>query len=144
MEKVSVRYLLKNFPAPNERTFQLQLIEKIQLFIKKLRSKAFFFINNGKEITESCASHSVYGLKSNKCHPQIKELIRFEDDLIDLVKNLKFRKVRNHFQMKLTKTYGECVHRKKHWLFLVEYQICIGLKKNNMVTCYKKRVNDNI
>ena len=32
---------------------------------------------------------------------QLKELIPFEDDLIDLVKNIKFRKVRNNFQMKL-------------------------------------------
>ena len=101
MEKVNFGYSLKNIPTPNERTYKLQLIEKIELFIKKLRWKAIFFINNSKETTESCASGSVYGLKSNKCSPQLKELILFEDDLINLVKNFKFRKVRNDFQKQL-------------------------------------------
>ena len=101
MEKVNFGYSLKNISTTNERTYKLQLIEKIELFIKKLRWKAIFFINNSKETTESCASGSVYGLKSNKYPPQLKELIPFEDDLIDLVKNIKFRKVRNDFQMKL-------------------------------------------
>ena len=40
-------------------------------------------------------------LKSTKCRLQLRELIPFEDDLIDLVKNIQFRKVRNDFQMKL-------------------------------------------
>ena len=53
------------------------------------------------ETTESCASGLAYGLKSNKSPPHLKELIPFEDDLADLVKNIKFRKVRNNFQMKL-------------------------------------------
>ena len=90
MEKVIFGYPLKNIPAPNERTYKLQLIEKIELFIKKLRWKAIFFINSSKEVSESRASGSVYGLKSNKCPPQLKELIPFEDDLAD-------------FQMKLRK-----------------------------------------
>ena len=69
MEKVNFGYSLNNIPTPNERTYKLRLIEKIELFIKKLRWKAIFFINNSKETTESCASGSVYGLKSNKCPP---------------------------------------------------------------------------
>ena len=96
-----VNLSLKNIPTSNERTYKLQLIEKIKLFINKLRWKDIFFINNSKETTESCASGSAYGLKSNKCSRQLKELIPFENDLIDLVKNIKFRKVRNDFQMKL-------------------------------------------
>ena len=40
-------------------------------------------------------------MKSNKCPPQLKESIPFEDDLIDLVKNIKFHNVTNDFQMKL-------------------------------------------
>ena len=96
MEEVNFGYSLKNIPTPNERTYKIQLIEKIELFIQKLCWKAIFFINNSKETTESCASGSVYGLKSNKCPLQLKkELIQFEDDLIGFVKNIKFRKVGN-------------------------------------------------
>ena len=101
MEKVNFVYLLKNMLIPNERTYKLQLIEKTELFTKKLRWKAIFFINNSKETNELRASASVYDLKSNKCPRQLKELITFEDDLVDSVKNIKFRKVGNHFQMKL-------------------------------------------
>ena len=76
MEKVNFGYSLDNIPTPNEGTYKLRLIEKIELFIKKLRWKALFFISNSKETTESYASGSVYGLKSNKCPPlpQLKEL----------------------------------------------------------------------
>ena len=95
MKKVDFGYSLKNIPAPNGRTYKLQLIEKIELFMKKLRWKAIFFINNSKETTDSSASGSAeYGLKSNKkCPRQFKELIPLEDDPVDLVKNIKFLKV---------------------------------------------------
>ena len=49
MEKANFGYSLKNIPTPNQRTYKLQLIEKIELFIKKLGWKAIFFINNSKE-----------------------------------------------------------------------------------------------
>ena len=117
MEKVNFGYSLKNIPAPNERTYKLQLIEKIELFIKKLRWKAVFFINSSKETGESRASGSVYDLTSNKCVRQLKELIPFEDDLVDLVKNIKFRKVRNDFQMKLREDLRKVRSSKKTMTF---------------------------
>ena len=137
MEKVNFSYLVKNIAAPNERTYKLQLIEKIELFIKKLRWKAIFFINNSKETSESLASGSIYGLKSNKCLPQLKELIPFEDDLVDLVKNIKFRKVRNDFQMKLREDLRKVHSSKKTLTFADEHQICTSLKKKNTIACYK-------
>ena len=42
-----------------------------------------------------------YGLKSLNCPPQVKELIQFESDLLDIIKSLKFRKTRSHFQKRL-------------------------------------------
>ena len=42
-----------------------------------------------------------YGLKSQKTPPPIKELEDFENDLIELVKNIKFRTVHNHLQRTL-------------------------------------------
>ena len=137
MEKVNFGYSLKNIPAPNERTYKLQLIEKIELLIKKLRWKAIFFINNSKETGESRASGSEYGLKSNKCPPQLKELIPFEDDLVELVKNIKFRKVRNYFQMKLREDLREVRSSKKTMTFADKTSICTGLKKKNTIACYK-------
>ena len=42
-----------------------------------------------------------YGLKSQKTPPSIKELETFENDLIELVKNIKFRTVHNQLQRTL-------------------------------------------
>ena len=36
MKKIKFGYLLKNIPTTNERNYKLQLIKKIELFIKKL------------------------------------------------------------------------------------------------------------
>ena len=42
-------------------------------------------------------------LKSRKCPPQHEELINFEDGLLELVKNVTFRKVYNNFHDQLNK-----------------------------------------
>ena len=44
-----------------------------------------------------------YGLKSLYCPKQVRELLVFENNLIALVKNIKFRKYNNSFQTKLNK-----------------------------------------
>ena len=124
MGKVNFGFSLKNIPAPNKTTYKLQLIEKMELFTKKLRWKAMFFVYNSKETSESRASGLVYGLKSNKCPPQLKILKPFEDDLFDLVNNIKFRKVRNHFQMKLRENLEKVRPSKKPSTF--------GDKSSNM------------
>ena len=42
-----------------------------------------------------------YGLRSIMCAIKLNKLVPFEKDLIFLVKNLKFRKFKKHFQKKL-------------------------------------------
>ena len=146
MEKVNFSYSLKNIPTPNERTYKLQLIEKTELFIKKLRWKATFFISNSKGTTGSSASGSVHGLKSNKCPPQLKELIPFEDGLIDLVKNIKFREVRNDFQKQLQEDLKKVRSSKKTLTFANKTSIMHRLDKeeyhhlsqNALTATYKK------
>ena len=99
----------------------LRLIEKTELFIKKVRWKAIFHdmklsnknknnnnINNSmkdkrknngdgtqKEHSSRCR------IKSNKCPPQVKDLIAFEEDMIDLVHQIRFHRVNSNFQRKL-------------------------------------------
>ena len=122
------------------------LILYVELFIKKLQRKAIFFINNSKETTESCASGSVYGLKSNKCPPQHKELTPFENDLIDLVKIIKFRKLRNDIQRKLHEDLRKVRSSKKALTFADKTSNMYRLEKeeyrrllqNAVTTTYKK------
>ena len=85
-------------------------------------------------------------MNSNKCPPQLKELIPFEDDLVDLVKNIKFRKVRNDFQMKLHEDLRKVRSSKKTLTFADKTSNMYRLEKeeyrhllqNAVTTTYKK------
>ena len=57
-----------------------------------MRWRAIFFMNNNKKATEDSKEGFSYGLKSGRSPPQVKDLIQFEDDLLRIVKELKFRK----------------------------------------------------
>ena len=89
MEKVKCGSSMKNIPIPDEKSYKLQLIQKVD-FIKKIRWKAIFFVQRGNQ-TEPTAHKAgfTFGLNSSKCPPQVKELVPFEEDLIKLVKNLR-------------------------------------------------------
>ena len=54
------------------------------MLIKRMRWKAIY------SDSEEEPKRKTYGLKSFKCPSQVKELLNFESDLIDLVKNVKF------------------------------------------------------
>ena len=94
MEKV--KNISKNIPIPSERAYLLQLMEKIEMFITRMRWKAIHF--NSKTNDNSSER---YGLKTLKCPKQVKELVPFENDLIDMLKVINFRKVKNQFLTKL-------------------------------------------
>ena len=77
----------------------MQLVEKIEAVIRRMRLKTIFFMKEDKD--EDHAIPESYGLKSETCPKQQEELIPFENDLIQLVKEIKFRRVNNNFQKKL-------------------------------------------
>ena len=72
------------------------------MVIKRMRWKAIF---SGEKENEP---KKTYGLKTFKSPPQVKELIPFENDLIDLIKNIKFEEnfSRSPFQEKIKKDIG--------------------------------------
>ena len=96
MEKVNFGYSIKNIPIPSERTYLIQLLEKIDMVITRMRWKAIHF-NSDTSNSKDEQNTEWYGLKSPYTPRQVKELIPFENDLIDLIRNIKFRKVRNNF-----------------------------------------------
>ena len=51
-------------------------MEKIEQVIKRIRRKAFFYINPSYENMQQ-----IYGLKTLDCPPKIKEMNSFERDL---------------------------------------------------------------
>ena len=76
------------------------LIEKVESVIKRKRWKAFFFDRNEQDNNDAINNDN-FGFKSRKCPPQNSELDKFEADLLDMVHNIKFRKVNKKFQNKL-------------------------------------------
>ena len=71
----------------------LELIQKVEDFIKKIRWKAIFFMKCGNESEPTThKTELTFGLNSTKCPLQVRELVPFEEDLIKFVKNLRFRK----------------------------------------------------
>ena len=78
-----------------------------------MRWRAIFFINNNKEASEDYKEGFNYCLKSGRSPLQVKDLIQFEDDLVRIVKELKFHKVKNNFQTKLREAMKQVQTSKK-------------------------------
>ena len=97
MEKLQLRYSPKNIPIPSERSYNSQLMDKIDQVIKRMRWKAFFYTNKSED------TQATYGLKSLNCPSKIEEMVPFEKDLWNLVDKLKFRKINGNFQRLLNK-----------------------------------------
>ena len=150
MEKVNFGYSMKNIPIPNEKRCKLQLIQKVEDFIKKIRSKAIFFFKGGNQ-TEPAVHKTglTFGLNSTKCPPQVKDLVAFEEDLIKLVKNLRFRKVDNKFQGTLAKNLKDIrssnetltAADKTSNMYRLSKEEYSNLLKNAVTSKYKKTNN---
>ena len=98
MEKFNFNYSLKNIPIPGNNEYILKLIEITENFLKRLRWRALFYLNpdlKGDNI-------NTYGFKSPKSPPAIPQLKPFEDDLLRMVEEVKFRTICSPFQRKLS------------------------------------------
>ena len=85
MDKLRFEYFTKNIPLPSERSYKLQLIEKIEMVISRMRWKAIFQDTKKEENKQQR-----YALRSFKIPSPVKELALFESEMIELVKNIKF------------------------------------------------------
>ena len=65
-------------------------MEKIEMFITRMRWKAIYFNRKAND-----NSSERYGLKTVKCPKQVKELVPFQNNLTDMLKVIKFCKVKN-------------------------------------------------
>ena len=97
MEKKTYNYSTKNIPIPSERNYKLQLVEKIEIIIKRMRWKAITY-NAGRKENKKIEK---YGLKTLHSPKQVTELSAFEKELIAAVKDIKFRNARSNFQTTL-------------------------------------------
>ena len=78
MEKVNLSYPIKNIPIPTQKSYLLQLVEILEMVIKRMRWKAIQFSNN----EDNDSKTEWYGLKSLSSPRPVKELTLFENELI--------------------------------------------------------------
>ena len=113
--------------------------------------RAIFFISNNKEATDDYKEGFNYGFKSGRRPPQVIDLIQFADDLVRIVKQLKFCKVKNYFQKTIRADMKQVQTSKKtltlggktskvYRLHENDHQ---NLLRNPITTSYKK-ANTNI
>ena len=69
------------------------------MVITRMRWKEIHF-NNSSTDNNKEEDTEWYGLKLPYSPRQVKELIPFGNDLVELIRNIKFRKIRNTFQEK--------------------------------------------
>ena len=97
MEQMRYDYSLKNIPVAYEKEYIKALIMKAEKFIINCRWKALAYKKKFK------GQQNNYGFKSPNCPQIVRELIPIELDIVNMIKNIKFKRYSNHLQSKLHK-----------------------------------------
>ena len=98
MESTRFDYSTKNIPLPSESDYNRKLIDKTEHLCRRMRWKAYFYLNpeaNGKQ-------KETFGFNSRNTPPQIPAMLIFEKRLLNMIENIKFKKVKCWFQQKLS------------------------------------------
>ena len=69
---------------------KLKLIMKTENFLKRMRWKALAFLGKLKG-----SDKENFGFKTVKCPSSVKELVPLENDMMEMIKNLEFKRVHN-------------------------------------------------
>ena len=90
MDQVKFNFSLKNIPIPCEKDYLLELIFSVGTFVLNLRFRTWHFLNPSENRNEK----ETFNFKTTKPAPSVAELKEFEDDLYELVANVKFRPIK--------------------------------------------------
>ena len=109
MNDKNLGYSRKNIPNPQNSTYLKYLIEKVEIFIKRMRWKAFFFEKKFKECDDSDSSDDkdeetekcTYAFKSPRTPPQNIHMNAFESDMYEMIHKVEFNYRPNDFHRKL-------------------------------------------
>ena len=97
MDRIRFNYSLKNIPVPGKKQYLKQLLDKTEQFVKNIRWRAFFFLNP----TATSDVKETFGFRSTRPTPVITELKEFEDGMLNIVQNIKFRSTTSPLQREM-------------------------------------------
>ena len=83
---------MKNIGLPSQDFYRKRLIDKVENVVNRMRWKSHFFLHEPNATAEYN-----FGLKSKKSPPVVIEMKAFEEDLINMMENIQFRKVTDTF-----------------------------------------------
>ena len=106
MEKLNLNYSSKYIPIPDNLSYQVKFIEKLESVLKIIRYKAHFFLKQSKKQHNF---KTTYDFKSRLYLQQHPNLDHFEKEIYDIVKSIKFRKIKDVLQAKIKK----CIENKE-------------------------------
>ena len=93
-----MQYSSKNIPIPSKEDYEMHLISKTELLLKRMLWRALAFhgkLQKGKA--------EKYGFRSRNCPPVVNELTNFENDMELIIKNISLKGANNLFQTQLKK-----------------------------------------
>ena len=144
MEKIDIKYSLKNIPNPSQKQYFTSFMGKLSKFINNIRWKVLFF--EKEETEDETNTQNNFGFKTEKTPPQPKSLIKFENDLYSLAKTIKFKTKHTKFQNEMKKDMN-IIKNSKYLLIKADktsniYKIkpekYYEMLQNNISTAYKK------
>ena len=108
---------------------------KTENFLKRMHRKALTFLGKLKG-----SDKENFGFKTVKCPSSVKELVPFQNDMMEMIKNLKFKRVHNKFQSILNNDIRE-IHRSNNlFIFADKYRNIYKINK----TRYEQLMHDNV
>ncbi|KAK3722564.1 hypothetical protein QZH41_007014 [Actinostola sp. cb2023] len=142
MDRISFEYSTKNIPTAPRSAYLKRFIEKSELFMKRMRWKALFFLNP----KSSTPNQETYGFNTAQSPPVIEELREFEDCMISLIQNIEFESKTSVFQAKLHQDLETVKHDNKLTIkadkttnyYKIEQEKYSDLVKTNVNKTYKK------
>ena len=137
MVPINLGYSVKNIPPCNCYQYTVKMYETASKLIERMRWKAHFS-NAEEQETDQTEFKGIF--PTEKSAPKDKHLTRFENELYDLIKNIKFRKFSNSLVNKMKKDLSEIESSKKVFIF--------ADKSTNMYKMdpseYRKLLNENV
>ena len=98
MEKKNFNYSLRNVPIPTQNSYMKSMIAKAESLLRRMRWKVYWYEQDqkkkGKDSKEE-ADYCTYGFNTDKTPPKSIALTPFEDDMYNMLNNIKFNRRRS-------------------------------------------------
>ena len=101
MERTNFDYSLKTIPICNPKEYLRLIVAKTDKFLRNSRWKVWHFKNAKDTDSKQVKVKQTYGFRTVATPPIDMELYAFEQDMLRMIKNIKFRSYTDNFQKKV-------------------------------------------